>query len=297
LAGLAAAHAAGVPVVLTWHTDVFAYSGFYPEIRIATRLAGVTLLRLGIYGRSRRMLTQVRVAQGILSAVDTVIVPTPKVRDLVSWLGYEGSLVILPAPTLPVPPPTISPASLRSRLGIPGDSPVILAVGRLSREKNLSLLIRAFAVLVGDHPAARLVLVGPPRGQRSLRRLAVELGVADSVHIPGSAGRDLLGAYYRLATTLVVPSLTDTQALVAQEAEAFGIPVIVVDEGLGRGFGRKRELARPEPLSVMRAMSASIRSTADRTNVEYPEPDEFAPTADVQAGSLLEVYQSLAKRS
>ncbi|HEC33920.1 MAG TPA: glycosyltransferase [Chloroflexi bacterium] len=40
------------------------------------------------------------------------------------------------------------------------DGVMVLHVGRLSYEKNVDLLLRAFARIAGDYPAARLTIAG-----------------------------------------------------------------------------------------------------------------------------------------
>lgn len=62
--------------------------------------------------------------------------------------------------------------------------PVILAVGRLTEAKNFSLLIRAFAK-VKERYDCRLVILGEGELRTDLSRLIDELGLKDSVDLPG----------------------------------------------------------------------------------------------------------------
>ncbi len=77
------------------------------------------------------------------------------------------------------------PGYLQQRLKVKG--PIILYVGRLSSQKGVHHLIRAMPQVLGDIPAALLVLVGPDYSDFTGRLLAEAqaLGVADHVSFTG----------------------------------------------------------------------------------------------------------------
>jgi len=50
---------------------------------------------------------------------------------------------------------------VRTELGVPGDAVVFLFLGRLSRDKGVIDLARAFAALAKSRPSAHLVVAGP----------------------------------------------------------------------------------------------------------------------------------------
>lgn len=103
----------------------------------------------------------------------------------------------------------------------------LLYVGRISREKNLQLLVNVFKALCGSRDDIALVLVGdgPYREEmeESLRGApAVFMG-----YLEGEA----LASIYASCDLFVFPSTTDTFGNVVLEAQASGIPVIVTDCG------------------------------------------------------------------
>jgi glycosyltransferase involved in cell wall biosynthesis len=65
----------------------------------------------------------------------------------------------------------------------PAEGKLILAAGRLVKEKGFDVALRAFARL--NDKDARLVIVGEGERRAELEALAVELGVADRVRLPG----------------------------------------------------------------------------------------------------------------
>ena len=116
--------------------------------------------------------------------------------------------------------------ALRSRLAIRDDQVVILHVGRLAAEKNVDVLVHAFALAreaLGER--ARFVIAGEgPRSGLIAQRIpfATRLGFI--------APADL-AALYASADLCVLPSDTETCGLVALEAMASGLPVVAADAG------------------------------------------------------------------
>lgn len=67
---------------------------------------------------------------------------------------------------------------------LPGQPPVILAVGRLTAQKDFPSLIRAFAQARRGH-SARLLILGEGEERPALQALIEELGLQESVQLPG----------------------------------------------------------------------------------------------------------------
>lgn len=109
----------------------------------------------------------------------------------------------------------------------PGDSPVLLFVGRLDPIKGIDLLLESVA---GMRTPARLIVVGGnPAGDPEVDRLrarAAELGIGSRVHLPGAVPQTELRDYYLAADAQVVTSRYESFGLVAVEALACGTPVV-----------------------------------------------------------------------
>lgn len=98
-------------------------------------------------------------------------------------------------------------------------------IGRLAPEKGFNLALRAFARINADAPP-ELLLVGEGGERTALEALAVDLGVASSVHFHGPA--ESIGAIYaHHCDAVLVPSHVEAQGRVVAEAQFFGLPVIV----------------------------------------------------------------------
>jgi glycosyltransferase involved in cell wall biosynthesis len=116
-----------------------------------------------------------------------------------------------------------------SRYGLE-ESFKFLYVGRISKEKNLDALLRAFMTLLGEGHDASLVLVGEGPYLDELR----ERYPRPEILFTGYLGGDDLAVAYASADAFVSASTSDTFGNAALEAQASGLPAIVSDEGGAR---------------------------------------------------------------
>lgn len=105
----------------------------------------------------------------------------------------------------------------------------LVFVGRFIPEKNLPLLIAAYALYAASaaQTARRLVLVGSGPLEDELRRQVAGLGLEDKVVFAGFLGGTDLAGLLANALGLILISTSETWGLVINEAAALGLPVIV----------------------------------------------------------------------
>lgn len=120
-------------------------------------------------------------------------------------------------------------AQARRRLGLESEGLLVISVGRLAREKNWELLLRAFALALEQAPTARLLVIGGGEERAHLEATCRELAIADHVTFTGSVASNLIAEYYAASDLFCFASLTETQGLVTLEAMASGLPVAAVD--------------------------------------------------------------------
>ncbi|MEA4862471.1 MAG: glycosyltransferase family 4 protein [Victivallaceae bacterium] len=104
---------------------------------------------------------------------------------------------------------------------------VFLFIGRLSPVKNLPMLFRAFAVAAPSD--AILLIVGSGELETELEQLRGDLKMESRIVMCGRAEGLNLSAYYNLAETLVLPSLSEPFGAVVNEALAVGLRVILTE--------------------------------------------------------------------
>ncbi len=141
------------------------------------------------------------------------------------------SLVALGVPRgrITVIHPGISPENKPPVASRPSDRPIIGIVSRLSKEKNVTLALRAFALVTERIPEAMLRIYGDGPERRSLERQAEELGIREKTDFLGYADR--AGERCAEFDVLAVPSSRESFGLAALEAMRCGIPVVATEVG------------------------------------------------------------------
>ncbi len=104
--------------------------------------------------------------------------------------------------------------------------PVVLAVGRLTRQKDYETLLQAFSIARATRDL-RLMILGEGELRSSLEALIEQLGLVEDVALPGFTENPF--AYMRQADMFVLSSLWEGLPTVLIEAMACGVPVISTD--------------------------------------------------------------------
>jgi glycosyltransferase involved in cell wall biosynthesis len=105
---------------------------------------------------------------------------------------------------------------------------VLFALQRLSREKGVDLILRAFAGVVRKEPEAVLLVAGTGSEEVYLKRLSEELGLKDRVIFCGFVDEDELKDFFAAADLFVFNSLYETFGIVLAQAMANGVPIVSV---------------------------------------------------------------------
>ena len=108
----------------------------------------------------------------------------------------------------------------------PGEPPVVLSVGRLSRQKDFGTLLRAFA-RVRDRRPARLVILGEGPERGSLESLISELGLLEVATLPGWIANPY--PWMANAGAYVLSSRWEGLPSVLIEALYCGVPIVATD--------------------------------------------------------------------
>ena len=108
----------------------------------------------------------------------------------------------------------------------PGEPPVICAAGRLAPEKDFATLLRAFRLMHEQQPS-RLMILGEGPLRHNLETLIAELGIAESVSLPGYVENPY--PYMANSAVFVLSSAWEGLPTVLIEAMAFGTPVVSTD--------------------------------------------------------------------
>lgn len=121
--------------------------------------------------------------------------------------------------------------SLREKLMIES-SPSIISLRTFNPVYDIETLLKAVPLVLSQASDAKFVLVGTGPLEESLKKLAGELGIMDSVRFVGRIPNEELQAYLNSADIYVSTALSDA-GIAASTAEAMAceLPVVVTDSG------------------------------------------------------------------
>jgi glycosyltransferase involved in cell wall biosynthesis len=148
--------------------------------------------------------------------------------------------------------------------------PVVVAAGRFVEQKDFATLITAFKRVV-DAREARLLLLGEGPLRETLLALALSLGIAERVDMPGFCANPV--PFLNAASVVVLSSRHEGFGMVLAEALACGTPVVSTDcphgpaEILEHGrYGKLTPVGDSEALA--QAILATLRAPPPRDVLE-----------------------------
>ncbi len=106
---------------------------------------------------------------------------------------------------------------------------MLVAAGRLTRQKGFDLLLQALPAVVAQMPDLRLLIAGEGPERRALAGQAARLRLQERVRFLGA--RDDLEALFAAADGFVLPSRSEGSPYVLLEAMALGLPVVATEVG------------------------------------------------------------------
>lgn len=278
--GLRWAESHDLPIVSTYHTLYDRYAHYIPLPRRYVRFK--IAKHTNFY----------------YNHVDHVITPS---EAAMKWLVRHS--VDRPVDVIPTgisAPGFFNRSEVRMALGIAPSERILLYVGRIAPEKNLTTLFEAAALAFAEDPSLRLWLVGDGNYRGEATDIVRSLGIGDRVKFVGFVPREDVDRYYAAADLFVFSSITETQGLVVQEAMSYGLPAIVAHGGGASASvvsGENGFVVKCEPrefaLRILHtlgddALFASLSDGARRSVRGH--------TAGDMAERVLDVYESVLDR-
>jgi len=157
----------------------------------------------------------------------------------------------------------IDAGEARAHLQLSHDGPVVVCVSRLSWEKGIDLLMRAFARV--GLKQARLWVVGDGAAEPELRALHTQLGLGDRVTLAGARPHEEIPMWMSAATVVAVPSRSEGHPNVVVEALACGRPVVGFNVGGVPEIINNDSLGLVVPAEDVAALAAGIENACTRT--------------------------------
>ncbi len=189
-----------LPVTSSFHTNFHHYSSHY----------GMGLLKVPIEAYLRKLHNRTL----------ATLAPTQDAAHLLRDHGYRNVSVLSRGVALEQFTPALRSVQLRASWGAIDTDVVVLHVGRLAKEKNVDVVVAAFAEIQARLPSAKLVFVGD-----GPLRAALQQACPQAIFAGMKTGREL-AAHYASGDLFLFPSLTETFGNVVPEALASGLAVL-----------------------------------------------------------------------
>lgn len=231
---------------------------------------------------------------------DAVVVLTENTQHLL-----RRDTTIPPERIFRVDNPVVDEAMAEMALEEPGhpwfaakDVPVLVGVGRLTRQKDFTTLLKAFARVRAVRPC-RLAILGEGEQRRALEALAAELGVAGDLYMPGFVRNPF--QFMARSDLFVLSSLWEDPGHVLMEAAALGVPIVATDCPSGpRDFLEGGRLGTLCPMSDPDALAAAIleslgRGGRDSGTLEAAREKARRYSVPFSAASYLAVFEGRAR--
>ena len=256
--------------------------------------------------------------RGLGHMFDTVVCANSQLTERLQSGGIANAETIRMGVEADLFSPSLRSAAVREQalaaLGLDRDATLLLGIGRFSAEKRWDLVIRAVARARRKRDVGML-LVGDGRKQPQLQALADRSGGV--VLLPRIDDRRELARLIASADALVHGCEAETFCMVAAEARASGLPLIVPDRGasldqlaagagtiyragskisleraIGRFIDRGPELQRATAIRSVRVRTMDEHFADLFARYQSLGPQHLQPAAQVQAIRELAVPRS-----
>lgn len=200
-------------------------------------------------------------------------------NELVNLIRVRSERVaLIPNPVDPQALAEKARASLEHPWRNSSSEPMIIGLGNLRKEKDFTTLVRAFHAVRKQVPC-RLMLLGDGPQRTEIEQVVRELGLGESVWMPGFVANPY--PYVASASALVLSSESEGMPNSLLEAMALGTNVVSTDCGSGPRevledgkYGRLTQVGNPEDMAE--AIVAAIRSPLDPETLRRGV-DRYAP--------------------
>ncbi len=199
----------GLPLVFTYHTMYDQYVHYLPFAQ----------------GISRRVVLSL--SRNFCNRCDLVIAPTEIVKEIVGK-NIQTRVEVVPTGIEIEEFQQVNRHWLRETYGINKETKILLHLGRLGKEKNVSFLLQAYLRVREAASPTKLVIVGDGPERSQLEQETRQLGLAEDVIFTGPLSRQHVVNSYAGADLFIFASTTETQGIVLGEAKAAGLPCVAV---------------------------------------------------------------------
>ncbi|MBI4039174.1 glycosyltransferase [Candidatus Daviesbacteria bacterium] len=164
---------------------------------------------------------------------DLVLAPSKALTSDLKNNGFKKPILYLPNGVILKTPKFLTEEekkSLKSKYGL--KDKVVLHFGRLSYEKNIDLLIKAFYLLTKNNKNLSLLIIGDGPAKKSLGKLSKKLGIEKQVLFTGFIDHQILisSGMLGVGDVFATASTMENNPMVVLETMVYGLPVVGVKQ-------------------------------------------------------------------
>ncbi len=199
-----------VPIVFTYNSQYNAYVKYLPKI-MRGNITNMIFLQF---------------TKSYLDKCDGIIVPSKGLKDEIVKMGVKKDVAVIPGNVDIKRFQIKKDMELKRKFGYRENDIVLITVSRLSKEKNISFLIKIFKKLYEKNKNYKLLIIGDCPEKSNLEKHSKNY--QHNIKFAGEVPYTQIPKYYKLGDVFVYTSLFDTQGLVLIEAASSSLPIVTL---------------------------------------------------------------------
>lgn len=234
-----------------------------------------------------------------------IIVPTARMEEKLKQYNVDAKTVVVPTGIAKEDFDGISKEEekknsfLYEKYPVLKGKKVLLYVGRVGHEKNISFLLKSMQKLKEKYKDFVLLIVGDGPGRKEFEEMTKTLGIEENVIFTGYMDRKIIKRVYAFADVFTFASKTETQGLVTIEAMICKTPVVAIGEmgtkdvmqGDNGGFMVKDDLVEFTEKIYLLLTDEKLYKQKSKEAYDY----SMNWTTDVQIKKIMDVYEKALK--
>jgi len=223
----------------------------------------------------------------VLRRFDRLIAVNEEIAQFFRTLGVQPKCIHVISPYLGFSASALGESSLPEEVSdfLATHNPVLISVGGLEPEYDVSLQMKALGIIRTRHARAGLLVAGSGSLDEVIRKECSLLPYAEHILLNGDLAHDATLHAMQSSDIMLRTTWYDGDAISVREALHLGVPVIASDNGM-----------RPEgthliPARNLDALVAAVEKILNRP----PERVTIASESDRNLEQVLSVYQELTR--
>lgn len=286
ITGIAFARHYKLPTVGTFHTLIPDYTHYFIGNK---RLQKIRIVKKFLRGFAWKYI------KWFYNMCNVVIAPSEHIMKELKRNGVQKAICEIPT-GIKIKRINFKKSTLRKKHGFGKNDKIILHVGRITKEKNIESVIRAFQKLKNNE---KLVITSDGPAKKEIESLCSKLRINDRIFFTGYLPENELAEYYHLSDVYVMASETETQGIVLLEAALAGLPIVVLDAPVTANFVQENDAGI---VTKKHNLSKTIEKVlADKTMkkkiIEKRSSIKKKYNIDVCTKELVDVYKNAARNA